>query len=206
MPPAPSTGLLTFENAGDVTLAKHGRLKARGDFIRRGGIVGGGKISLTSAGTMRIDGTIDVSGDSAGRMTLRGNGDIVFGRSAKIRGNGISSFADLGKRYADGGLLEVYVGGRQHRRRGPLQLRGANGASGGNADFFAARDVKIRGKMDVSGGALEGGIFTADPGDNLTSRAPRSTPGAVAAAATAAPSGWSPATTTPTIWFPVDDC
>jgi hypothetical protein len=162
------TGELRIENAGDITIAKHGRLKARGDFVRRAGsIVQGGKITLQGSGTMRIAGMLDVSGDSAGTMDLEAPGDVVFERSAKIRANGISSLADLGKRYADGGNLRVksFAGGIV--LDGRVQLRGANGAYGGDVDLLSARDLEIRGRVDVSGGGGDGGHVSASAGDDL---------------------------------------
>ena len=54
-------------NAGNITVTSTGKLKARGDFVKPNDfIIGGGVISLTSTGTIDIDGTIDVAGDSAG--------------------------------------------------------------------------------------------------------------------------------------------
>ncbi len=162
------TGELRIENAGDITIAKHGRLKARGDFVRRAGsIVEGGRITLHGGGTIRIAGMLDVSGDSAGTMDLEAPGDVVFERSAKIRANGISSFADLGKRYADGGNLRVKSIAGGIALDGRLQLRGANAAYGGDVDLLSARDLEIRGRVDVSGGGGDGGHISASAGDDL---------------------------------------
>src|SRR6185369_5352397 len=86
------SGFIRVINAGNITIISTGKLKARGDFVKPNGfIIGGGFISLTSTGTIDIDGLIDVAGDSAGSVRLQAAQSIFLRPGAVIDGPGISS-------------------------------------------------------------------------------------------------------------------
>ena len=70
---------LQILGAADVTIARRGRVKIRGD-IRRGQaeILPGGSIGMDLTGSLRVDGLIDVSGDVGGFVLIGTAGDIVL--------------------------------------------------------------------------------------------------------------------------------
>src|SRR5204863_1999004 len=114
-------------NAGNITILSTGKLKARGDFVKPNGfIVGGGFISLTSSGTIDIDGNIDVAGDSAGSVRLVAAQNIILQPGAVIDGPGISSFADTGDRFTDGGELDAVAQAGSITINGDITLSGQN--------------------------------------------------------------------------------
>lgn len=162
-------GFIRVTNAGNITVTSTGKLKARGDFVKPDGfIIGGGFISLTSAGTIDIDGNLDVAGDSAGSVRLIAAQSIILQPGAVIDGPGISSFADLGDRFTDGGELEATAAAGSITISGDITLSGQNGGTGGFVDMTAGRDIVLVRPVDVSGGGGDGGEFNATAGDNIT--------------------------------------
>ncbi len=161
-------GYIRVFDAGDITITSTGKLKARGDFVKPNGfIIGGGIISLTSSGTIDIDGNIDVAGDSAGSVTLLAADDVILEQGAVIDGPGISSFADLGDRYTDGGSLLVIADSGSITFNGDVTFTAQNGGTGGSVDLTAGRDLVMTRMVDVAGGGGDGGDFTAAAGDDI---------------------------------------
>jgi cysteine-rich repeat protein len=162
-------GFIRVVNAGNITLTYTGKLKARGDFVKPNGyIIGGGLISLTSLGSIDIDGNIDVAGDSAGTIVLVAAQDVILQPGAVLDGPGISSFADLGDRFTDGGELDVTAQAGSITINGDITLSGQNGGTGGIVDFTAGKNLTITRSVDVSGGGGDGGEFNAAVGDNIS--------------------------------------
>jgi cysteine-rich repeat protein len=164
-------GFIIVANAGDVTITGTGKLKARGDFVQPTGfIVSGGVINVTSSGSITIanGGMIDVAGDAAGEINLEASGDVTLQTGSAVQGIGISSFADSGQRFSDGGLIEITSTGGSVVVNGVITATGNNQAAGGEVDLSAARDVTITQAMDVSGGGGDGGAVAIDAGDAVT--------------------------------------
>ena len=69
------------------------------------GTIQGGNITLNSSGTITHAGLLDVSGDSAGIITLNAVGDVQFQSGSETIAVGIASSFDAGE--ADGGTVEV---------------------------------------------------------------------------------------------------
>jgi hypothetical protein len=167
------TGFIRVKNAKNILLTAAGRLHATGDFYKpSGSIIQGGLISLTATGTITVDvgsgSAFDVSGDGGGVILLDAGGDIYFKQgSPVVRANGISSFADLGDRYTDGGELTAVSHDGNIIIDGDLSLSGQNGGTGGIVDLQAAITLDSRKGIDISGGGGGGGelIFTA--GDDV---------------------------------------
>jgi hypothetical protein len=160
-------GRIAFRNAGDVTITRRAKLKARGDFIEpSGAILGGGTIIVESTGAVQIDGLLDVTGDTGGEVAVLTQGDIDLGARGKVRGHGISSFRDEGARFADGGDLFLRSIAGSIRVLGSIAVPGANQAEGGEVDLEAGRDVVLAHAIDLSGGG-GGGDFTAAAGDDV---------------------------------------
>jgi hypothetical protein len=160
-------GYIRVLNAGNITMPYTGKLKARGDFVKPNGyIIGGGLISLTSSGTIDIDGNIDVAGDSAGTVRLDAAQDFILRPGAVIDGPGISSFADLGDRFTDGGELDAIARAGSITINGDLTFTGQNGGTGGIVALQAGRNVTLTRPVNVSGAANS----TAPPA--TTSRSP----------------------------------
>ncbi len=161
-------GRLAFRNAGDVTISRRGKLKARGDFIRPAGdIVGGGVIVVESTGTIDDSGLLDVTGDGGGLIALSATGDIRLGPRSRTRGHGISSFRDAGARFADGGEVDLRSLAGSIRLQGQIALPGANQAEGGQMDLDAGRDIVLERAVDLSGGGGGGGELDAIAGDDV---------------------------------------
>ncbi len=162
-------GFIKVFNAGDITLTATGKLKARGDFVKPSGyIIGGGLISLVSSGTIDLNaGNLDVSGDSAGSMSLIARQDVVIRGNSILNGSGNSSYADLGSRYTDGGELEVVAETGSITINGDISVKGLNAGAGGLVDLTAGTNITITRTIDVSGGGSDGGEFDAVAGDNI---------------------------------------
>ena len=162
-------GFIRVTNAGNITLTSTGKLKARGDFVEPNGfIIAGGLISLTSSGTIDIDGNIDVAGDSAGTVRLDAAQDIIVEPGAVVDGPGTSSFADQGDRFTDGGELDGLARAGSITINGDLTFTAQNGGTGGVVDLQAARNITVTRPVDVTGGGGDGGEFDATTGDNIT--------------------------------------
>jgi cysteine-rich repeat protein len=162
-------GSIRVLNAGNITVTSTGKLKARGDFVKPNGfIIGGGLVSLTGSGTIDIDGNLDVAGDSAGTIRLQAGQDIILQPGAVLDGPGMSSFADLGDRFTDGGELDAFAQAGSITINGDINLSGQNGGAGGILDFTAARNVTITRPVDISGGGGDGGEFNVTTGDNIS--------------------------------------
>ncbi len=162
-------GFIRVFNAGNITVTSTGRLKARGDFVEPNGfIIGGGLVSLTSNGTIDIDGVLDVAGDSAGTINLVANQDVLFESGSSINGGGITSFADEGDRFTDGGELDVTANLGSITVNGDIALGALNGGTGGTGDLTAGTNITITRPVDVSGGGGDGGEFDATAGDNIS--------------------------------------
>ena len=160
-------GFIKVVNAASVSIASTAALKARGDYVKPTGvIIGGGLISLTSAGTIIHAGVMDVTGDGAGTIRLTAGGDVTIQNGSSTTGNGISTATDLGQRFADGGTLQVVSSGNVVVN-GPISLAGANQAGGGSVDLQAAGTVTLNGQVDVSGGGSDGGELIATAGDDI---------------------------------------
>lgn len=161
-------GRIALRNAGDVTITRRAKLKARGDFVEPAGdVIGGGTIIVQSAGAIQIDGLLDVTGDTGGDIAFLARGDIELGARGKVRGHGISSFRDEGARFADGGDLFLRSLAGSVRVLGAIALPGANQAEGGEVDLEAGHDVVLARGMDLSGGGGGGGEFFAGAGDDV---------------------------------------
>ncbi|MCC6848868.1 MAG: hypothetical protein IT294_10240 [Deltaproteobacteria bacterium] len=162
-------GFIRVINAGDITITSTGKLKARGDFVKPNGfIIGGGVVSLASTGTIDIDGNIDVAGDSAGTIRLVAAEDVVLQPGAVIDGPGMSSFADLGDRFTDGGELDVVAQDGSITIGGDINLSGQNAGTGGVCDFTAGGNLTITRPINVNGGGGDGGEFSATVGDAIS--------------------------------------
>lgn len=162
-------GFIRVVNAGNITVTSTGKLKARGDFVKPNGfIIQGGVISLTSAGTIDIDGNIDVAGDSAGSVRLVAAEHVILQPGAVIDGPGMSSFSDLGDRFTDGGELDATAEAGSITIRGDINLSGQNAGTGGICDFTAGSNLTMTRNVNVSGGGGDGGEFNATVGDNIT--------------------------------------
>jgi hypothetical protein len=68
-------------NAGDVTIARRGKIKLRGDFPGSTPDFGG-LIQITSAGAIAVAGVLDVSGDGGGLIALSATGNVTVERRA----------------------------------------------------------------------------------------------------------------------------
>ena len=163
------SGFIRILNAGNITITSTGKLKARGDFVKPNGfIIQGGLISLTSSGTIDIDGNIDVAGDSAGTIRLVAAQSIILQPGAVLDGPGMSSFADLGDRFTDGGELDATAQAGSITINGDINLSGQNAGTGGYCDFTAGTNLTVTRNVNVSGGGGDGGEFNATVGDNIT--------------------------------------
>ena len=167
-------GFIKVVNAKNITVAGAGRLQSRGDFHTPNGfIIQGGLISLTASGSITIDGTasLDISGDGGGTAYLMATGPITFvGGDPVVRGNGISSFADLGDRYTDGGELTAISLTASVVVDGTMSLTGQNGGTGGLIDLQGATNVDVKKAIDVSGGGGGGGELLLTAGDDVLVR------------------------------------
>jgi hypothetical protein len=162
-------GFIRVVNAGNITLTATGKLKARGDFVKPNGfIIGGGLISLTSNGTIDIDGNIDVAGDSAGTIRLDAMQDILIEPGAVVDAPGNSSFADTGDRFTDGGELDALTHVGSITINGDVTLSGQNAGTGGTCDLQAGANITMTRSIDCSGGGGDGGEFSATAGDNIS--------------------------------------
>ncbi len=163
------TGFIRVVNAGNIAITDTGRLKARGDFVLQNGfIVQGGLISLTSTGTITVDGQIDVTGDSAGLIRLDAAGDVLLAGGSLINGVGITSFPDLAMNFTDGGEIDIVSETGSVTFSGEVVLKGANQGTGGIVDVTASRNITVNKPIDVSGGGGDGGEFAAFAGDHVT--------------------------------------
>ena len=161
-------GFIKVRNAGNITITSTGKLKARGDLVQpNGSIVKGGLISLTSSGSISHNGLLDVSGDSSGNIVLSATGDVTLGSGSNVDGNGISSFADFGQKFADGGGLDITSAAGSIAINGRVTLRGTNQGVGGTVDARADRNVTVNQSIDISGGGGDGGEFSAAAGDRI---------------------------------------
>jgi hypothetical protein len=170
------SGFIKVVNAKNISVAAPGRLHVRGDFQPPNGfIIQGGLISLSASGSITIDGTaaLDISGDGGGTAFLMATGPItIAGGDPVVRGNGISSFADLGDRYTDGGELTAISLTGSVVIDGTLSLTGQNGGTGGLVDLQGATNVDIKKAIDVSGGGGGGGEVLLTAGDDVFVRRP----------------------------------
>src|SRR5262249_54649629 len=169
-------GFIDVVNAGDITLTAAGRLKARGDFVEPTAvIIKGGRVSLTSLGTitLRDNSQIDVSGDAAGTVRLAAAGANTAGvgidlqAGSLIQGHGISSSTGSGERFSDGGVLDIRTTLGSIVDNAAIDMGGANQAAGGDVTLQSARDLTIGEVLDVSGGASDGGSLDLLAGDNI---------------------------------------
>jgi fibronectin-binding autotransporter adhesin len=161
-------GFIKVLNTGNITITSAGKLKARGDLVQPNGFIGqGGLISLTSSGAIINDGLLDVSGDLSGRVVLSATGDITLASGSNVDGNGISSFADLGQKFADGGTLDIASAAGSIAINGRVTLRGTNQGAGGEVDAIADRNVTVNQSIDITGGGGDGGQFNAAAGDRI---------------------------------------
>jgi hypothetical protein len=160
---------IRFVNAGNVTITATGKLRANGDFVQQGGfITTGGLISITSSGVISMGGRIEVSGDSAGFITLTANGNVTLENNSHVIGFGVSSFPDLGMLFTDGGELDIVSNAGSITLNGEVSLGGANQGTGGIVDLSAAFDITVNDPVDLGGGGGGGGEFTAAAGDKIT--------------------------------------
>ncbi len=113
-----------------------------------GFIIGGGLISLTSSGTIDIDGNIDVAGDSAGTVRLDAAQNVLIEPGAVIDAPGNSSFADTGDRFTDGGELDVVAQAGSITINGDVTLSGQNAGTGGVCDLQAGANITITRSID----------------------------------------------------------
>jgi hypothetical protein len=156
-------------NAGNITVTDTGKLRANGDFVQQNGfITTGGLISLTSAGVISMGGRMEVSGDSAGFITLTANGNVTLENNSHVIGFGVSSFPDLGMLFTDGGELDIVSNAGSITLNGEVSLGGANQGTGGIVDLSAAFDITVNDPVDLGGGGGGGGEFTAAAGDKIT--------------------------------------
>jgi hypothetical protein len=155
----------TIQNVADVTIARRGKLKLRGDFPG-GQTDWAGAVKIVSEGAIDVVGLLDVSGDSGGLIELTATGDVTFERRSRVRGRGVSSFRDEGARFADGGAL--FVVASAIAMKGTLDFAGTNAAEGGGIDLLADRGVVIAGRIDASGGDDGGGDVSVTAGDDVT--------------------------------------
>ncbi len=161
-------GFIRVLNAGNITITSNGRLKARGDFVQPNGfIISGGVISLTSSGTITVDGQIDVTGDSAGQVRLVAVGNVALQGGSLINGIGISSFPDMGMTFTDGGELSITSQTGSITMAGEVSLSGSNQGTGGFVDLTAAVDISITHSLDLTGGGGDGGELDALAGDDI---------------------------------------
>ncbi len=160
------TGFLTVTNAHNISVTSTGKLRARGDFNQpSGSFIGGGFITLTGTGTMDIVGLIDVSGDSAGTVSLTAGQDMTLEGGASISGSGVTSTNDAG--FGDGGELDIVANTGSVTIGGDIALTGGNQASGGFVDITAGTNVTINRSVSLTGGGGDGGELDATTGDNI---------------------------------------
>jgi cysteine-rich repeat protein len=160
---------IVVTNAGDVTVASTGKLKARGDAgVPAGATAAGGRIEVTSAGAISLAGLVDVTGDGGGLVKLTAGGDLSLESRSMLRAHGRGSVADQGERYADGGEIALRSLFGSVRIAGEASLRSENQGQGGQLEVSAARDVVVTRSIDVSGGASGGGFFVVSAGDDVT--------------------------------------
>ncbi len=130
------------------------------------GTIGGGTITLMSSGTITHAGLLDVSGDSAGVITLDAVGDVLVQSGSETTAVGIASGDDAGE--ADGGTVEITSRGGSISVSGPITASGNQQAAGGEVDLTAAHDIDVEQTIDASGGADDGGTIDIEAGDDLT--------------------------------------
>ncbi len=160
-------GFITVVNAGNVTITSTGKLKARGDFAQpSGAFIQGGVIEIDGSGTITLGGLIDVSGDSAGTITLNTAGDVLLQNGSTVQGNGVTSTSDNG--FGDGGTFIVTTTGGSITVAGDISMVGNSQAGGGEVDLTAARDIAVQQTIDASGGANDGGSVDIEAGDDVT--------------------------------------
>ncbi len=115
-----------------------------------------------------MGGRIEVSGDSAGFITLTANGNVTLENNSHVIGFGVSSFPDLGMLFTDGGELDIVSNAGSITLNGEVSLGGANQGTGGIVDLSAAFDITVNDPVDLGGGGGGGGEFTAAAGDKIT--------------------------------------
>jgi len=161
-------GGIVVRNAGDVTITRHGKLKARGDLVQpAGNVIGGGLIDIASAGTVVSSGLLDVAGDIAGRVQITAAGDVMLDARSRTRAPGISSLRDEGGVTADGGTIVLQSNTGSIRLQGLFAAPGGAQAYGGEVGLFAGRDVELTHPIDLSGGAGGGGALEVVAGDDV---------------------------------------
>ena len=167
------SGFIKVIHAKNITITAGGKLHATGDFDKPNGyIIQGGLISLIATGTITVDNGsgagLDVSGDGAGTVILDAGGDITLaGGGNPVLGNGISSFADQGDRFTDGGELNATSRTGNVVVAADLSLTGQNGGTGGFVELQAAINVDVQKMIDVSGGGGGGGEVDLTAGDDV---------------------------------------
>ena len=166
-------GFIKVIHAKNISIISGGKLHATGDFDKPNGyIIQGGLIALTATGTITVNNGsgagLDVSGDGGGSINLDAGGDITLsGGGNPVLANGISSFADQGDRFTDGGSVEAISRTGNIVVAGDLSLTGQNGGSGGLVDLQAAVNVDVQKMIDVSGGGGGGGEVDLTAGDDV---------------------------------------
>ncbi|HEY2386588.1 MAG TPA: hypothetical protein VGK30_06475 [Candidatus Binatia bacterium] len=130
------------------------------------GTIQGGTITLNSNGKITHAGILDVSGDSAGTITLNAVADIQVQSGSETTAVGIASSSDAGE--ADGGTVEITTTGGSITVSGPITVSGDQQAGGGEVDLTAAHNIDVEQTIDASGGADDGGTIDIEAGDNLT--------------------------------------
>jgi len=160
------SGFLSATNARNISITATGKLRARGDFNEpSGSFIGGGLITLTGTGTIDIAGLVDVSGDSAGTISLTADQDVTLEGGASIAGSGVTSTSDAG--FGDGGELDMTANAGSVTISGDIALTGGNQASGGFVDLTAGTNVTINRSVMLTGGGGDGGELDATTGDNI---------------------------------------
>ena len=161
------SGFLSVTNAHNISVTTNGKLRARGDFNEpSGSFIGGGLITLTGTGTIDIAGLLDVSGDSAGTISLTAGQDVTLeGGRVDRRARASPRRSDAG--FGDGGELDMTANAGSVTISGDIALTGGNQAAGGFVDLTAGTNVTINRSVSLTGGGGDGGELDATTGDNI---------------------------------------
>ncbi len=151
--PQPGDGVIHVKNAGDITVARSGKLLVRGQFPFS-------RISLMSQRGIVVGGVIDVGGARAGgEIDLTAPDQVTLEKRSRLLANGVAPLVDR-FRESDGGSIEIIA--NSAALHGEIAARGA--VAGGFVDVEADTAIVADGRIDVGGGTFSGGGVAMDAG------------------------------------------
>ncbi len=146
-------------DSGDVTIHCGSlRIDANGKLLGRGSLSRpGGSVTVDVGSAVSIAGQVDVSGTSAGTLSLAAAGQLTLD-GGSIRADGLI-------RDSDGGSIDLSAD--EVTLNGIVSATGGNNGSGGMLTLLASRRVAITSSIDVSGGQGDAGEIEVTSGGGI---------------------------------------